>query len=271
MGGSMALGLKGHCLEVLGLDVDPEVAVQAKAQNVVARASIHPAESLPLADVIVLALPVGVILEMIPRLAELCTKPVVVLDLGSTKGEIVAAFAQLPAHIQAIGGHPMAGKSVLGLANAQADLYQHASFMLAPAAHCDEQAVQLATELVQTLGAVPLFLDPQEHDRWVGGTSHLPYILSSALAQTLPLEVAAMIGTGFISTSRLAQTPSSMMLDVLLTNRENILEMAENFKQEFQAFTEALEAGNREGLQQLLDEAARQRARLLQAAEEAKQ
>ena len=80
-----------------------------------------------------------------------------------------------------------------------------------------------------------------------------------------------MIGTGFISTSRLAQTPSSMMLDVLLTNRENILEVAENFKRELNAFTDALEAGNRDGLQRLLDEAARQRAHLLQAAEEAKQ
>ena len=160
MGGSMALGLKSHCLEVLGLDIDPEVAAQAEKQKIVSRASIHPAELLPLADVIVLAVPVGVILEMIPRLPDWCTKQVVVLDLGSTKGEIVAAFAQLPAHIQAIGGHPMVGKSVLGLANAQANLYQHASFMLAPTAHCEKQAVQLATELVQDAGICTLIPRP---------------------------------------------------------------------------------------------------------------
>lgn len=152
------------------------------------------------------------------------------MDIGSTKVDICRALDGLPKRYDVIGGHPMCGKEKLGLANADASLYTGAVFSLTPLPRTSLKARSLAEQIVHTIGARPLWLDPQTHDRWVATTSHLPYLAAIALCQATTLEASALVGPGFLSSTRLAATPHSMMLDVILTNRENVLKALNGFK-----------------------------------------
>ena len=85
-------------------------------------------------------------------------------------------------------------------------------------------------ELVRVIGSQELWVDPDSHDRWVAATSHLPYLLANALTLATPLEASPLVGPGYLSTSRLAGSYAPMMLDVLQTNRKNILEALRVFR-----------------------------------------
>jgi prephenate dehydrogenase len=92
------------------------------------------------------------------------------------------------------------------------------------------------------LGAIPLWLDPVLHDKWVAETSHLPYLLSNALAYSTSIESAELIGPGFKSSTRLAIKPRSMMVDIMQTNQHNILRAIEQFQARLAQLKEHLEA-----------------------------
>ena len=107
------------------------------------------------------------------------------------------------------------------------------------------------------MGACPLWLDELEHDRWVAATSHLPYLLSNALAACTPLEAAPMAGPGFRSTTRLAAQPPALMLDILATNRLNVLEALRRLHTRLDLLEHLLEAEDYPALERLLQEGAR--------------
>jgi prephenate dehydrogenase len=263
MGGSLALALRGKCAALFGVDPDPGVLELARERGVVDRAFSDPAEALPEADLVVLAAPIRAILELIHRLPDLHPGSPVVMDLGSTKVQICQAMDALPSRFETIGGHPMCGKENTSLANADADLYRGAVFALTPTARTTARAREAAGRLAQAVGASPLWVDPETHDRWVAATSHLPYLVSSALAAATPGEAAPLIGPGYRSTTRLAVTPTTMMLDVVLTNRVNILEAIGLVQAHLSELDSALQVGDSAGLQSLLDRAADHQKELL--------
>jgi prephenate dehydrogenase len=108
-------------------------------------------------------------------------------------------------------------------------------------------------QIVEALGANPIWLDAEAHDRILAATSHLPYILSSTLALSTSDDAAPLIGPGFRSTSRLADTPSSMMLGVLQSNADNVLASIAGFRQSLDAIESALQSNNEDELQTVLD------------------
>ena len=132
-------------------------------------------------------------------------------------------MSRLPERFDPIGGHPICGKEKLSLANAERTLYYAAPFLLTPLERTSTRALSAAGQIIEALGAKAKILDATEHDQILASTSHLPYLLSSALALAMPPDVSAFIGPGFKSVSRLAGTSSSMMLGVLQSNRENVL------------------------------------------------
>lgn len=223
MGGSLALGLRGKCAALLGIDPHLPTLELALSQHIVDYADSDPAKLLPQADLVILSAPVPAILTLLEQLPEFTPHPCVVMDLGSTKKQIVDRMAKLPERFDPIGGHPICGKEKLSLANAERTLYYAAPFLLTPLARTSRRALSAGHQIVEALGAKVTILDAVEHDRILASTSHLPFLLASALTLATPQDVAAFIGTGFKSTSRVAGTPSSMMLGVLQSNRENVL------------------------------------------------
>lgn len=255
MGGSLALALKGQCAALLGIDPDPAALSLALRQNIVDQAESNPANLLPQADLVILAAPVPVILSLLEKLPEYTSNSCIVLDLGSTKCAIVEQMDSLPERFDPLGGHPICGKEKLSLANAERTLYYGAPFILTPLARTTPHALSAAQQLIATVGAKAITLDAAEHDRILAATSHLPFLLSSALALATPEECAPLVGPGFRSASRLAGTPSSMMMGVMQTNRENILTAIHSLQAQLDTLELQLSTSDFASLESTLDEA----------------
>lgn len=260
MGGSLAMALRGRCQTLFGADPDPTTVRMASQRRIVDRATQDPAEILPQSDLVVLAAPVSAILDLILQLPDLHPGQAVVLDLGSTKAEITRALATLPERFDPLGGHPMCGKDKLSLTNADPDLFRGAVFTFTPLPRTTLRGRALAEQLARIIGAHPMWLDPQTHDRWTAATSHVPYLVAAALAGATPAEAAPLVGPGFRSTTRLAATPTSVTLGMLATNRAEILAFLGHFRQWLDALEGALNSQDWVVLKEFLDEAARRQA-----------
>lgn len=259
IGGSLALGLRGRCKKLLAVDNDSLTIDLAREGKIVDQISDDPAEILPQAELVILATPVKTILESIRLLPELHPGSPVVLDLGSTKTQICTALDRLPARFDPIGGHPMCGKETSGLAQAEADLFTGAPFALSKLPRTSQDACKVAEELVKILGAYPLWLDPETHDRWTATSSHFPYLVSLALVLATPDEVAPMIGPGFRSATRLASSSPNMMLDILTTNRKNVLQAITQFQTILRSIEELLTEGDEYQIQDLMNQSVNKR------------
>ncbi len=253
MGGSLALALKKHCRAIYGVDSHEATLELALSKNIVDRAEADPAKLLPQADLVILATPVPAILALLQRLPDLIPNPCIVFDLGSTKSRIVEAMSRLPERFDPIGGHPICGKEKLSLENAEGGLFRSAPFVLAALPRTTPRAYQAAQQIILAVGAQAIQIDAAEHDRLLAFTSHLPFLVASALASAAPEEAVKLVGSGFRSTSRLAGTPSSMMLGVLESNRENILAAIDRLQNELTAFESALSSKDSKELLFLLD------------------
>ncbi len=263
MGGSLAMALKGKCRALVGIDADPATVALAREWNIVDAAwpvdevQARPQEMLAGADMIVLATPVRTILKILEQLPALCAGPAVVMDLGSTKQQIVAAMDRLPARFDPVGGHPMCGKEKFSLQHAEAQIYQNAPFALVALPRTTARARQAAVQVAQAAGARPLWKSAEDHDRQVAATSHAPFLLASALALGTPLEAADLVGPGFRSASRLAGSSPGMMVDILATNTENVLAALRRIRSVLESYEAQLAAGDLETLAAGFEEGSR--------------
>ncbi|OQY96197.1 MAG: hypothetical protein B6D41_05335 [Chloroflexi bacterium UTCFX4] len=266
MGGSLALALKEKktAQKIIGITrkrATLDVALQRGAIDV-ASAELNAARD---ADIIVLAAPVRAILSHIHNLKEIARDGALILDMGSTKREIVSAMNQLPERLRAVGGHPMCGKESAGFDAADATLYQDKIFVLTPTARTNECALNTSRALAHTIGSRVIELDAERHDEIVAAVSHLPYIIASNLARTaddfangdeMVWEIAS---NGFRDTTRLAASDAQMMLDILLTNRENIADLMRVYARRFGELADALYAADEKTLRAILERAAQSR------------
>lgn len=265
MGGSLAMALRGKCALLVGADPQARAVAQATERKIVDRAVNDPREILPEVNVAILAAPVRAILQLLERLPDLHPGKAVVLDLGSTKASITQAMQGLPERFDPIGGHPMCGKEKSSLQHAEKHLYQGAAFALTPLERTSQRARSLVVQIVQAIGAHPLWLDPAEHDRWVAATSHVPFLLASALVAATPAEAAPLAGPGYLSATRLAGSSNQMMMDILATNRVNILTALSRFQQKVQELSDRLASEDDQRLAQILSSVSAQHEQWIKA------
>jgi prephenate dehydrogenase len=252
MGGSLAMALRGRCAHLFGVDSDPRVVRRALENQIVESASTDPGALLSEADLIVIAVPVRASLGILQRLPEYHPGSALVIDLGSTKGKVIQAMAALPERFDPLGGHPMCGKENGTLANAEAGLFKEAPFALLPLARTTPHLRQVAMELVDLLGACPLWLDAEQHDQWVAFTSHLPHLLATALVLSTPTACAPLAGPGFRSSSRLAAGSADMRVDIYATNSAAVLEALDCYRQQLDILERLLQQGDWDNLRDLL-------------------
>jgi len=255
MGGSLALGLRGKCAALYGIDPHQPTLELALSQHIVDYADNDPAKLLPEADLVILSAPVPAILTLLEQLPTFTSNPCIIMDLGSTKKLIVDSMSRLPERFDPIGGHPICGKEKLSLANAERTLYYAAPFLLTPLERTSKRALSAANQIIEALGAKGKIIDAVEHDRTLAATSHLPFLLASALALSTPEDFSSFVGTGFKSTSRVAGTSSSMMLGVLQSNRENVLNALHRLQKELANIESALSSDDLSKLEAILKEA----------------
>lgn len=253
MGGSLAMVLKDSCKELLAVDHNPAVVKMAVEEQLVDQADTDPLKILPMADLIILATPVQVIIDQIKQLPDWKPEGAVVIDLGSTKTEICAALSALPPQFSAVGGHPMCGKTAFSLENADPDLFCNCMFPLVKLSNSSEKSIHLAEAIVKRTGAAPLWIDPHTHDAWVSVTSHFPYLMANLLASITPLNVSPLISSGWQSTARLAGSSTQMMEDILKTNRSYVLGVLDQFTERLLTVKVLLEAEDFDGLKAMME------------------
>jgi len=260
MGGSLAaaLGESRACRWIEGIARRQWSIDQALRRGWIDHGTLDLRQGVSRADIVVLATPVRTIIQLIGRIGPWLRPGCLLMDLGSTKRDIVAAMEDLPPGVEPVGGHPMCGKELSGLEAAEPGLYEGAAFVLTPLECTSPAALELARELVRAVGAHPLILAAGRHDRLVGVVSHLPYCVAAALVQTAE-EVGAeddrlweLAASGFRDTSRLAASEVAMMRDILLTNREVVADLLRCYQGQIDRWLAALEAENELELERMM-------------------
>ena len=233
IGGSFGLALRRNSPEmhVVGWDKEPNAARQALALGAIKEVSVAAEAAIAGADLVYIALPIGIALDRLPAIAQAAAPGALVTDACSTKVRICSTASEtFRGGALFLGGHPMAGKELSGIAQANAELFHGARYALIGDDEDPARDARLGAfaELVRGFGAHPVWLDAETHDWAVAIVSHLPQLVSVALARVVREETdetglpVSLAGSGLKDALRLAGSPYSMWRDIAFTNTDNI-------------------------------------------------
>jgi len=255
MGGSFALALKGfkNC-RITGYDRVKEVREEALARGVIEEAVDSLESAVSEADLVIFCTyPEGIIHD-IRRTAGVMKTNAVITDICGVKQPIMSA---LPTDLDYIGLHPMAGKEVDGLANAEAGLFQNAGFILVPHTSYRQESMDLLRELALYVGAGSICVNPAPvHDRIIAYTSDLMHIAAVALCRSYPSDMTRSHTAGaFRDCTRVANINADLWTDLLLLNKQNIIPFLSEYISNLSSFKEALINGEHSFIHDFLETA----------------
>jgi prephenate dehydrogenase len=269
MGGSFALALKraGLVKRVVGYSKSPSTTERARLMGVIDVEAPSALLAVSGADIVLLAVPVAATEAALKAVKHLVTKDMLIMDVGSTKSEVVdAARRALRDHIDSfVPCHPIAGKEVSGVENADPDLYTGKQVILTPIDRTDSAKMQNAVKVWEALGCTVLKMTPEGHDAAFAAVSHLPHLIAFALingiaSQHQGKDYLSLAGPGFRDFTRIAASEPKMWRDILLANRHELLAQAKVFQRALQAMELIIESGNAEALEGLIGQASQTRA-----------
>ena len=268
IGGSWGLALKACGFEgrIIGCD-RPEVLKRGLELGAINEGQPDLSKAVLNSDLVILAAPVGVILEQLPHVRAAAPPQALVTDTGSTKRVVLERAREMfVGEPLFLGGHPLAGKEISGIEHATATLFRGSRYVFTPleVEHLEDGRVRAFQALVENVGAQPFVTDAESHDRALAFLSHLPQLLSTGLASliadedrraSIPLELAS---AGFRDMTRLAEGPYSVWRDVCLTNGENLKPALESLIHKLEGMKQHLDD---QGLEEDFDQASQLRAR----------
>ena len=270
IGASMALGIKRDHpdYEILGYNRSQASRDIALERGMIDRATDDFASFAPLADVIILTLPIKQTIAFIQELATIDLKEgVIISDAGSTKSAIVDAAEQYLAGkpVRFVGAHPMAGSHKTGAASADVNLFENAYYIFTPSSLTTPETLSEMKDLLSGLHARFIEIDAKEHDQVTSQISHFPHILASGLMEQTAVyaqehEMTRRFAAGgFRDMTRIAESEPGMWTSILLSNRETILERIEDFKERLDEIGQAIDKGEEEQIWNFFNQAREQR------------
>ncbi len=205
-------------------------------------------EAAAAADLVVVATPVRLVVEHVKAALRAAGPDTLVTDVGSTKGPLMRALTPAEQR-RCVGGHPLCGSETAGVANARATLYEGATYFLTPGAHVDAEAYGRLYGFVGDLGARPVAIDPEEHDRLMALMSHLPHVLANVLMTQAGQHAGSRdallsAGPSFRDLTRIAGSNRRVWSDIFLDNRAALLAALASFQEGLQEVLEALAAAD---------------------------
>jgi len=269
MGGSFALALKraGLVRRVVGYSKSPSTTERAKKLGVIDMAAESALQAVAGADIVLLAVPVAASETTFRAIRDLVEPGLLLMDVGSTKRDVVdAARRVLKERVASfVPAHPIAGKEVSGIANADASLFDGRHVILTPLAGTAADLLQRATDVWSAVGAQVLRMTPENHDAAFAAVSHLPHLLAFAYFSSIANQPAgrdflSLAGPGFRDFTRIAASDPSIWRDILLTNREEILRQSLRFRHTLDAIEHVMRGGNEEALEDLIRKASQARS-----------
>jgi prephenate dehydrogenase len=262
IGGSFALALrhKGIAGHIIGVDNNSEHQQKALELNIVDEV-LPLNEAIAKSKLVVLATPVDTMVKLLPTIMDQINDEQVVMDMGSTKGNVINAIANHPKRKRFVATHPMWGTEYSGPEAAVKDAFINKAVVICDGENSDEDAVQLVQNIYKVIGMHLVFMEHEAHDLHTAYVSHISHITSFALANTV-LEkekeedaIFELASGGFESTVRLAKSNPAMWVPIFKQNRENVLDVLNEHISQLRKFKSCLEKENYEYLQELIENA----------------
>jgi prephenate dehydrogenase len=275
MGSSFALalqraGLVGH---VRGFSPSSATTALALKMGVIDSVATSAADAATGADLVLLAVPVAATRATLQAIATVINSGTLLMDVGSTKQDVVLMAREtlgqrLPCFVPA---HPICGKEVSGVQNADVDLYAGSKVILTPLPETAPAQVELAHQLWLALGSHVNLMNPAAHDAAYAAVSHLPHLLAFAMMHSIQAQAEgeqylALAGSGFRDFTRIAASEPAMWRDIFLANRDELLAQSRQFQASLQALEQLITAGDAAQLHSAIRQASESRASWAQSA-----
>ena len=269
MGGSFALALKraGLVKRVVGYSKSPSTTDRARQMGVIDVEAPSALLAVSGADIVLIAVPVAATEATFKSIKHLVTPNMLIMDVGSTKREVIDAGRRaLREQIACfVPTHPIAGKELSGVENADVDLYMGRQVVLTPIERTGPVQVQQAVDVWAALGCRVVKMTPEGHDAAFAAISHLPHLIAFALMNSISGQAAgkdflSLAGPGFRDFSRIAASDPTMWRDIMISNREELLEQSRTFQGALQALEEMILNGNVDALLERIEHASATRA-----------
>ncbi len=226
IGGSLAKALRQNKLakEIVGVSQSQQTLSTALKEGIIDQGYHDVSKAVANADLVVLAVPVGIITGMLSSIGPHLRRGCIVTDVGSSKQLIVAAAQKyLPQNVFFVGSHPLAGSEKAGVQHASAELFQNATCVMTPTDTTHRIAKERVKLLWAKVGSHVKFMAPDEHDKILGYVSHLPHVIAYGLMETIPQEFLAYAAQGLKDTTRIAGSSNQMWTDISVSNKKNLI------------------------------------------------
>lgn len=256
LGGSVAAALRQRQpgTRIIGIGRNPDRLAAATARGLLDDSVTELSQCDPSWDLVIVGTPVDRIVADVRNVAAVSRPGTVFTDVGSVKssicrelcGSVVSGF---------VGSHPMAGSERNGFEAARADLFQGRVTVVTPTIGSQPEVVCVVREFWEALGSKVLEMSPEDHDRTVAMTSHVPHVVASALAGILQSDQRALAASGFRDTTRIALGDADLWVAILLSNASAILENLDLFQESLTGFRDAIRTSDKESLRKLLADA----------------
>jgi prephenate dehydrogenase len=274
MGGSLGLALKsrkGAGNTIRGYARRAETRKLALKLHAIDEAFDDPAKAVEGADVVILCVPILTIPDLVMKCKDSLKRGCLVTDVGSTKAQLAGQIDPLLKGTGAIfvGSHPLAGSEQQGLDAARVNLYEQAVVVVTPTDGKTGSAVKSLKKFWENLGATVKVMTPDEHDRVVARTSHLPHIAAALVSATVGRDgdlrqIGMYCGPGFHDTTRIAEGSPEVWHDIVQTNREYLAGELAEFKSALERVLSMVEKGKFDHLLKFLESGRSKRKQLMQ-------
>ena len=262
IGGSLALDLKrrGYAQKVLGVENDP-VSAQAALTIGLADEVVPYETCIDKADVIIVAVPVGTAVKMVPEILDKLGPEQLVIDVCSTKSQICHAVKYHTKRQQFVSTHPMAGTEYSGPWAAQPGIFDGRACIFADTEESSPKAVKAIEELYGVLNMRPIYMNAEQHDVHTAYVSHISHVTSFALALTVldkekdERHIFDLASGGFSSTVRLAKSNADMWVPILAQNRDNVLQVIDTYIEKMKSFRDAIDDMDEGRIRGLIEDA----------------
>jgi prephenate dehydrogenase len=268
IGGSLCLALReaGAVNNIIGAGRSEETLKTAQQLKIIDSYDTDISSAVKEADVVFVSVPLGAMQAVFEKIAaglkQAGNQAAIITDAGSSKQRVQLLAEKVFAEDsnRFVAGHPIAGTENSGPAAAFADLYKNRRVILTPTDNTNAAAVELVTQLWQTVGAMVETMGAEHHDTVLAATSHLPHMLAFGLVHCLENmedieDIFRFAAGGFRDVTRIASSDPVMWRDICLNNQQPILDMMKRYKDELDMLYNALEAGDGEKLMEVFEHA----------------
>jgi prephenate dehydrogenase len=269
MGSSFALAMKraGLVKRIVGYSKSPSTTARALQLGVIDVEAASALQAVSGSDIVLIAVPVAAIESTFKAMKHLVTPEMLIMDVGSTKQDVVDAAQRILGNLIGtfVPAHPIAGKELSGVDNADVNLYTGRQVIFTPIARTQMAQLNKATAVWTALGCQVQSMSPEAHDAAFAAVSHLPHLLAFTLmnsiaAQNNGADYFGLAGTGFRDFTRIAASDPQMWHDIFLANRTQLITQLDLFKQTLQGFEASLLASDSNALENTIANASQLRS-----------